>query len=182
MFSIVIDIVAIIVLIVCICVIVSHSGGRKRKGETADVGPSPDVGRKTQEKEIFPYHAKYLLTKNEWSFYKKLRPVAARHGLCILAKVRLADLVDVDDYLTGNGFYKYFNKIMAKHVDFVLCNPENLAVRFILELDDSSHHTSADRAMRDDFVDKVLTKCGYKIYHAYGGTDPDALLERMMKD
>lgn len=123
-----------------------------------------------EQNEKLPYHFKYLLTKNEWDFYKKMKVVADKHDLHIIAKVRLADLVEVDDYLTGNAFNKYFWKIQAKHVDFVLCNPSNLAVLAIVELDDSSHNASAERAERDDFVDKVLTKCNYKIIHTYNGT------------
>lgn len=42
-----------------------------------------------------PYHKKFLLTKNEWSFYKNLKKITDRYGLHILAKVRVADLVDV---------------------------------------------------------------------------------------
>ena len=123
-----------------------------------------------EDEQKLPYHFKYLLTKNEWDFYKKMKVVADQHNLHILTKVRLADLVEVDDYLTDNAFNKYFWKIQAKHVDFVLCNPNNLAVLAIVELDDSSHNSSADRAERDDFVDKVLKKCNYKIIHTYNGT------------
>ena len=74
----------------------------------------------------------------------------------------------------------YIAKIKAKHVDFVLCNPDNLAVKFILELEDSTHY-SAQRAERDDFVDKVLKKCGYKIVHTYGEANLDELIQRLLK-
>ncbi len=178
MMEIAVIVLSVVVVVLCVCLIVSRNGGRRERIETVQK-PMPSE-RETAEKEILPYHFKYLLTRNEWSFYRKLRPIAAKYGLCILAKVRLADLVDVDAYLTGNGFYKYFNKIMAKHVDFVLCNPENLAVKLILELDDSTHNATAERASRDDFVDKVLTKCGYVIVHTYGGANLDELLGRLL--
>lgn len=130
----------------------------------------------SEQEQKLPYHFKYLLTKNEWDFYKKMKVVTDKYNLHIIAKVRLADLVEVDNYLTGNGFNKYFWKIQAKHVDFVLCNPDNLAVIAILELDDSSHNSSVERAERDDFVDKVLTKCGYKIIHTYNGSNIEDVL------
>lgn len=132
------------------------------------------------KEELLPYKPKYLLTKTEWAFYKRLKKSADKFNLHILAKVRLADLVQVDNYFQGMGFKKYFAKIRAKHVDFVLCNPENLAVKFILELEDSTHHT-AERAERDDFVDKVLKKCGYKVAHTYGEANLDELIEKLMK-
>ena len=105
-----------------------------------------------------------------------MKVVADKYNLHIIAKVRLADLVEVDNYLTGNAFNKYFWKIQAKHVDFVLCNPSNLAVIAILELDDSSHNTS-ERTERDDFVDKVLKKCGYNVIHTYNGSNIEETLK-----
>lgn len=135
----------------------------------------PEEQDQREQEQKLPYHFKYLLTKNEWDFYKKMKVVADRYNLHIIAKVRLADLVEVDNYLTGNAFNKYFWKIQAKHVDFVLCNPDNLAVIAILELEDSSHNTT-ERAQRDDFVDKVLTKCGYKIIHTYNGSNIEDVL------
>ena len=128
-----------------------------------------------EQEQKFPYHFKYLLTKNEWDFYKKMKVVTDKYNLHIIAKVRLADLVEVDNYLTGNAFNKYFWKIQSKHVDFVLCNHDNLAVIAILELEDGSHNT-AERAQRDNFVDKVLTKCGYKIIHTYNGSNIEETL------
>lgn len=132
-----------------------------------------------QKEEIIPYHSKYLLTKNEWAFYKKLKETADKYNLHILTKVRLADLVEVDKYMQEQAFKKYFSKIMSKHVDFVLCNPENLAVKFIVELEDSSHTNYANRAERDDFVDKVLNKCGYKIIHTYGNANLDEIFQNL---
>ena len=137
-------------------------------------GQYEETGSRSNEEKL-PYHFKYLLTKNEWDFYKKMKVVADKYNLHIIAKVRLADLVEVDNYLTGNAFNKYFRKIQAKHVDFVLCNPSNLAVIAILELDDSSHNTS-ERTERDDFVDKVLKKCGYNVIHTYNGSNIEETL------
>lgn len=145
--------------------------------------PEPEeetIHDNNDDKEFLPYHFKYLLTKNEWEFYKKLKVTADKYNLHIIAKVRLADLVEVDKYLTGNGFNKYFSKIMSKHVDFVICNPNNLAVKFIIELADSSHTNDKKRAQRDDFVDKVLKKCGYKVIYTYGGTNLDEIFDRTM--
>jgi len=159
----------IIVVIIAIANVVVQKLLSQKKSQRRTQRQDQREDPKEQDEKL-PYHFKYLLTKNEWDFYKKMKVVADKHDLHIIAKVRLADLVEVDDYLTGNAFNKYFWKIQAKHVDFVLCNPSNLAVLAIVELDDSSHNASAERAERDDFVDKVLTKCNYKIIHTYNGT------------
>ena len=156
-------------IIIVAIIAIAKAAVKKFLSKKTPKNPEPIQESKEDEQKL-PYHFKYLLTKNEWDFYKKMKVVADKHDLHIIAKVRLADLVEVDDYLTGNAFNKYFWKIQAKHVDFVLCNPNNLAVLAIVELDDSSHNANADRAERDDFVDKVLKKCNYKIIHTYNGT------------
>lgn len=108
------------------------------------------------------YKAKPILTQNEWINYLGMREYAAAHGLIICPKVRLADLLDP---ITGtrSEWHKRFNKIKAKHVDFVLCDPD-IHVRVIVELDDSSH-SRPDRIERDQFVDTALIGAGYKIVH-----------------
>lgn len=112
---------------------------------------------------LFEYHGKYqkryLLTKHEYSEYKKLKEYASKRDLQICPKVRLLDLIEPR---RGEAQYKaLFYKIQAKHVDFVICD-QNLYVKAILELDDSSHD-QADRKKRDEFVDTVLKDVGYKI-------------------
>ena len=148
--------------------------------EIVKENPSKQEIIERKKDDLLPYKSKFLLTKTEWAFYKRLKNSADKFNLHILAKVRLADLVQVDSYFNGMAFEKYFAKIKAKHVDFVLCNPDNLAVKFILELEDSTHY-SAQRAERDDFVDKVLKKCGYKIVHTYGEANLDELIQRLLK-
>lgn len=104
--------------------------------------------------EEYPYIKPYLLTKNEWAFYKALKPITDKYHLHILAKVRLADLISVKNGLSKSNYNKAFSKIKAKHVDFVLAKPTNLAVLCAIELDDSSHN-EIDRQQRDFFLDKV---------------------------
>ena len=105
------------------------------------------------------YKRKYLLTKHEWSFYKALKPIADKLGLVVLAKIRMADLVEtVAD--TNSEYYRGFAKVKAKHVDFALCRPENLYVELLIELDDSTH---SEGNYRDTFVESVYSAVGYKL-------------------
>ncbi len=104
--------------------------------------------------EDYPYIKPYLLTKKEWAFYKALKPITDKYHLHILAKVRLADLVEVKQGLSNSQYFKAFAKIKAKHVDFVLARPSNLAVLCAIEVDDSSHN-DVERQQRDFFLDKV---------------------------
>ena len=64
------------------------------------------------------FRRKYLLTKAEKSFYNVLREVVAPHA--VLAKVRLADLVEADErHLLRRS---NFDHIKSKHIDFMICD------------------------------------------------------------
>ena len=105
------------------------------------------------------YKRKYLLTKHEWTFYKALKPIADKLGFVILAKIRMADLVEtVAD--TNSDYYRGFGKVKAKHVDFALARPDNLYIELLIELDDNSHTEGNER---DAFVESVYAAVGYKL-------------------
>ena len=116
------------------------------------------------------YKRKYLLTKHEWNFYKNLKPVADKLGLVVLAKIRMADLVEaVAD--TNSEYYRGFAKVKAKHVDFALARPENLYIELLIELDDNSHTEGNER---DTFVESVYAAVGYKLLRIRGEQDLEA--------
>lgn len=113
------------------------------------------------------YQAKYLLTKNEWHEYKKLKQYAQGMGLQVCPKVRLLDMIEPRK---GTPNYKsLFYKIQAKHVDFVLCD-QNLYIKAIVELDDNSHN-QADLQERDRFVDQILKSVGYQVIRTRSVTE-----------
>lgn len=121
------------------------------ESEEKDVDQEEGAAESTEE---FPYIKTYLLTKNEWAFYKAIKPIAAKYKLHIIAKVRIADLVSVKPGLNRKAYFAAFSKINCKHFDFLLCNPANMAVKAAIELDDSSHD-KIDRQQRDYFVNKL---------------------------
>lgn len=136
---------------------------------TPPPGPTqtPPQAYYTKDRYVMPrvvpqssYRARPLLTQNEWIQFQKLINYAAEKNLGVLIKMRLADLVD---HGHGRGAELRFNKIKAKHVDFVLVDAR-LQVRAILELDDPSHDRP-DRQKRDHLVDSILSSCGYTIIH-----------------
>jgi hypothetical protein len=98
-----------------------------------------------------PYRRKdTLLTAAERSFYGVLQQATA-NDLDIFAKVRLIDLIWLPP--GTHDRQRHINRVMSKHVDFVLCDPRTSSPLLIIELDDSSH---ARRRDRDEFVDRVL--------------------------
>ena len=103
----------------------------------------------------------YLFTAAERSFYEVLRSVT-QDRLHVFPKVRLVDLV----YLPGGTENRlaHMNRVMSKHVDFVLCDLQTVTPVLVIELDDSSH-VRADRQARDATVDNVLGAAGLPILH-----------------
>lgn len=112
-----------------------------------------------------PYRKKFLLTKNEWAFYKSLKPVADELGYTVLAKIRVADIVEVTAK-DRSEWQKYFNKINSKHVDFILAKPENLQIILLIELDDNTHNEA--QKQRDSFIDELYKQAGYKLLRTRG--------------
>lgn len=116
--------------------------------------------------EYYPYQKKYLLTKNEWYFYKKLKPIIDNYNLQIIAKIRLADIVEVKQNNKGQ-WQALFNKIKSKHIDFAIVKKDNFEIKYLIELDDTSHNR-IDRIERDEFVNELCFKTGYKLIRTYG--------------
>ena len=112
------------------------------------------------EIKIYPYKKKYILTAHEYYFYKDLTKIAEKYNLIIWTKVRVADIVEVDTQQT-NEYMKYFGKIKAKHIDFILANKESLHIVALLELDDNSHTPEKDefKNMLCQVVQYPLIRC-----------------------
>ena len=113
------------------------------------------------------YQAKYLLSKNEWHEYKKIRQYAAAKGWIVCPKVRVLDVIEPRK---GHKEYRtLLNKIQSKHIDFVVCD-NDLHIKVLVELDDNSHNKT-DRANRDSFLQAALESVGYKVIHTKGITE-----------
>jgi hypothetical protein len=93
-----------------------------------------------------------LVTKSELRFYKSLHK-AVLDDFEVFAMVRIADLIRVEKG-SKNG-RKWLNKILSKHIDFVLCDPGSLEPVVCIELDDASHNRP-DRIERDIFVNDAF--------------------------
>lgn len=106
------------------------------------------------------YEKRELITEYEKKLYIILENIIKEKdcsNIIIQAKIRLADLIETTTYNKTD-----FNKICSKHVDFVLCEKQNLKPLLIIELDDNSHNYE-NRRIRDDFVNQSLVQSGYKV-------------------
>jgi hypothetical protein len=101
----------------------------------------------------FPYQKQdTLLTPAERSFFGVLEQVLSEKAR-IFSKVRVGDVLKVSPILDKSRRTTALNRINLKHVDFVLCNTDDLSILGAIELDDQSHMSSR-RKDRDDFLDK----------------------------
>lgn len=141
--------------------------------------PANNFERNRYPESNFEYHyrSKYFLTKNEYYFYKALKPIADAFDLTILSKVRMADLVEPTCPYNSKQYKYSFAKIKSKHVDFVLADPANLRPKLLIELDDSSH----DYGDRDEFVNAAYEEAGYKILHVRGPAGLEAKISAMLE-
>ena len=113
---------------------------------------------------VLPYQKEpVLFTPAERSFLAVLEP-ALGDQFRVLGKVRLADVIRVKSGLSGSERRQAFNRIQSKHLDFVVCDPNDLSVQFVVELDDSSHQ-QARRLARDEFLNKALAAAGVPVFH-----------------
>lgn len=100
-----------------------------------------------------------LVTKAELRFYKSLIK-AVQDDWTVFAMVRIADILVVPKDTPKRRVW--LNKILAKHIDFLLCDPVSLEPQVAIELDDSSHQRK-DRQERDEFVDHAFESAGLPI-------------------
>lgn len=101
--------------------------------------------------EGYPYTKKQVLfSPAERSFLGVLDQAIGEEYL-VFGKVRVADIVEPQRSLDKSKRQKAFNRISAKHFDFVLCAKGNLAVVCAIELNDQSHQQSK-RQDRDAFL------------------------------
>lgn len=100
----------------------------------------------------------FLFTRGEQAFLLALQQAVAGRAL-IFGKVRVADVLTPRRQLPRQNWWQAFNKIAAKHFDFVLCDRQDLSVLCVIELNDASHDRPERRA-RDAFLEAACAEAG----------------------
>lgn len=110
----------------------------------------------------YPYYGKRaLFSAAERSFLGVLeQAVEGRYR--VFGKVRLADALGIKAGTPAGERQRALNRVTAKHVDFVLCRPQDLEIAALVELDDTSHKR-ADRKARDAFLEKACAAAGVEL-------------------
>jgi len=107
-----------------------------------------------------------FLTVREASFFRVLLPIANNYGLYVFAKPRIADFVDttVDDRNSAQ-FWRCFNEISRKHIDFLICD-DYFKPLAGFEVDDASHKRP-DRIARDAIVNAIYKSFDFKVFRVW---------------
>lgn len=142
----------IVLLLICAGVGLGAIALLSRQANSTSPQPTQEHGPDTAQAYSYSCQ-KYLFTRAETTFYHALQN-AVQSQYLVFGKVRVADVLKPQ---TDNrsDWQRAFNKISAKHFDFVLCERASLKVLAALELDDSSHQR-VDRVKRDDFLNQAV--------------------------
>lgn len=141
--------IAIIIIAVVLIALVAL----KAKGVPVQTSTNPDVY----------FLKKSLFSPAERSFLGILESLDY-DGVTVASKVRLADVFGIKKGLQRSDRQRAFNRISAKHVDFLLIQSSDGRPLIGIELDDSSHGAD-DRMARDSFVDSIFASAGLPILH-----------------
>ncbi|GMQ58452.1 hypothetical protein AN1V17_28470 [Vallitalea sediminicola] len=160
--------ILIAVIFVIVIIVKSLSNDEPNNNDTSNNKDNNTVNIESDKinKIEYNYNKAYngvdsLLSKAEFSFYKILYNICAELDIALFTKVRVADIIKVGKI---DNRQTYFNKIKSKHVDFVLCNNQDLKPLICVELDDKSHNNKS-RSDRDKFMDEIIEISGYKSLH-----------------
>ena len=100
-----------------------------------------------------------LFTPAERSFFGVLNQ-AVNNDVLVFGKVRVADVITPRKGGVKGAWQRAFNKISAKHFDFVLCNKNDLSFVCGIELDDKSHNIAKQKS-RDAFLESACKSADF---------------------
>ena len=115
--------------------------------------PSPNVGYRLNGP---------LFSPAERSFLGVLMQAVPDDNL-VLGKVRVADVITPEKGLPRPKWQSAFNRISAKHFDYVVCDRATLRVLSAVELNDKSHK-GKKRADRDAFLRAACSSAGLRLF------------------
>ena len=117
--------------------------------------------------EHMPYYLMHsVMTYHETILFSILSDFCQKYKFVLLSKVRLADFIQPINTTNRKDYYHWFNRISAKHVDFLVCETETIKPLCAIELDDYTHRYK-NRQDRDEFVDNVYKSIKLPILHIY---------------
>ncbi|WP_221799631.1 DUF2726 domain-containing protein [Oceanobacter mangrovi] len=91
-----------------------------------------------------------VLSPLEYSFYEQLQRAVGNAAL-VLCKVRVVDVIKPRSGLKANAWRLHFDRIVQKEFGYVLCNPADMTVFCVIDLDTASQ-SNTERQKRNEFL------------------------------
>lgn len=113
-----------------------------------------------------------LLSTGEQAFLPALRNALTREEI-LLARVRVADILQPNPALSGKRQRKARARIETEHVDFLVCTANNLRPLVVVELDDNGHGR-ARRRQRDQLLDRACAAAGLPLLRVAAAVSYDS--------
>lgn len=109
--------------------------------------------------DTLPYEKiESVMTPAEQNYFRQLEQQYGQQCY-IFPQVKLDKIISTTDQ---TNFYRYWNKINKKSIDFVLVDKQTLQTVQLIELNDYTHN-GYKRASRDSFLKKVCDKAGVEL-------------------
>ena len=102
---------------------------------------------------------KVLFSAAERSFLGVLDQAIDQDKHRVFGKVRVADIIEPQPSRNRSQWQTAFNKISAKHFDYIICTQDTLNPVCAIELDDQSHNQKK-RQQRDELLESVCKGAG----------------------
>lgn len=106
------------------------------------------------QKPRYKINSRPMLTQNELRFFQQLRRIAPHHYIC--PQVAYGALLEPGYAANDKRRLSALRTFNQWRLDFAVCDPADLSVSCIVELDDSSHCCASDRRR-----DEITTGAGY---------------------
>ncbi len=143
---------------------------------------------KSQVPMIYSHFLKYkkwwaidMFTSEELKLYKELLDHFISKEIFVLAKVRLADLVNIEEEVDFWEKQSVFMKLSQKHVDFVLTDSK-WKILCLIELDGKNHETDKKTIKNDEFKDEFFQTLDMPLFRFKNYAKRDLkLLDRKLK-
>lgn len=132
------------------------------------------LARKFPDIDPSMYQLRYRVMNNSESSFFHLLQKHLPDGYHAFPKMRIADVVKTKN---GKGYYKQRNKILPKHIDFVVCD-QNLKPLYAIEIDGKSHD-NPERQERDKLVDYIFESIHLPLKRVRVGSDFEAIASEM---
>jgi len=130
-----------------------------------------------KEKAIVGYKKKYrIMNASESALFFELRKQLPQNYY-VFPNMRIADVVDAID---GRGFYRRLNKILPRHVDFVVCNQDFKPI-VVIELN-GGYHNRLDQQERDVEKKEVFEQAKLPLIVVGVGENFMEVVEKMIKN